>query len=124
MPSTESIKVYTPPGTFASTGVLRPEPYPTIVVGNGSTFTEMIDQAGSNNSKGDPSYSVDEARNPIILSLPPQICVVGGRSRIREASVEDALGLLKGWSLVQKTTATAPFIRGIPNKNSTPPNDS
>ncbi|KAH2419559.1 hypothetical protein KXV44_007637 [Aspergillus fumigatus] len=61
MPSTESIKVYTPPGTFASTGVLRPEPYPTIVVGNGSTFTEMIDQAGSNNSKGDPSYSVDEA---------------------------------------------------------------
>ncbi|GFF35574.1 hypothetical protein IFM61606_02117 [Aspergillus udagawae] len=60
MPSTESIKVYTPPGTFASTGVLRPEPYPTIVVENGATFTEMIDQVGFKNSKGDPSYRVNE----------------------------------------------------------------
>ncbi|PKX95657.1 uncharacterized protein P174DRAFT_387214 [Aspergillus novofumigatus IBT 16806] len=60
MPSTESIKVYTPPGTFASTGVLKPEPYPTIVVGNGASFTEMIDQVGFKNSKGDPSYTVNE----------------------------------------------------------------
>ncbi|GAQ03421.1 hypothetical protein ALT_0742 [Aspergillus lentulus] len=60
MPSTESIKVYTPPGTFASTGVLKPEPYPTIVVGNGASFSEMIDQVGFKNSKGDPSYSVNE----------------------------------------------------------------
>ncbi|RHZ45112.1 uncharacterized protein CDV56_100550 [Aspergillus thermomutatus] len=59
-PSTESIKVYTPPGTFASTGVLKPEPYPTIVVGSNATFTEMIDQVGFKNSKGDPSYRVNE----------------------------------------------------------------
>ncbi|KAF7117874.1 hypothetical protein CNMCM5793_007205 [Aspergillus hiratsukae] len=60
LPSTESIKVYTPPGTFASTGVLKPEPYPTIVVGGGATFTEMIDRVGFKNSNGDPSYRVNE----------------------------------------------------------------
>jgi hypothetical protein len=60
LPSTESIKVYTPPSTFASTGVLKPEPYPTIVVGSGATFNEMIDRVGFKNSNGDPSYRVNE----------------------------------------------------------------
>ncbi|KAF9893595.1 hypothetical protein FE257_010907 [Aspergillus nanangensis] len=35
-PSTESIKVYTPPGVFASTSVLKPEPYPTAPYPTGS----------------------------------------------------------------------------------------
>ncbi|GES61440.1 hypothetical protein ATEIFO6365_0011009900 [Aspergillus terreus] len=41
-PSTESIKVYTPPGVFASTAVLRPEPYPSAMIRPNTTFSDMI----------------------------------------------------------------------------------
>ncbi|PWY79866.1 GPI transamidase component PIG-S [Aspergillus eucalypticola CBS 122712] len=37
---TESIRVYTPPGVFATTGVLKPEPYPTHIRTEG-TFDDM-----------------------------------------------------------------------------------
>ncbi|KAL4891736.1 hypothetical protein BDV59DRAFT_181651 [Aspergillus ambiguus] len=41
-PSTESIKVYTPPGVFASTAVLKPEPYPNAAQRPNTTFSDMI----------------------------------------------------------------------------------
>ncbi|EAW11208.1 uncharacterized protein ACLA_088990 [Aspergillus clavatus NRRL 1] len=59
-PSTESIKVYTPPSTFASTGVLKPEPYPNVAMPSGQTFTEMIGRVGFKNKLGDPCYQVNE----------------------------------------------------------------
>lgn len=55
-PSTESIRVYTPPGVFANTGVLKPDPYPTFRPD--TTFTDMIDRVGFKDKKGDPSYRV------------------------------------------------------------------
>ncbi|KAL2845430.1 hypothetical protein BJY01DRAFT_181982 [Aspergillus pseudoustus] len=42
-PSTESIRVYTPPGVFASSGVLNPAPYPDHRPN--TTLTEILDQA-------------------------------------------------------------------------------
>ncbi|PLB45459.1 hypothetical protein P170DRAFT_365630 [Aspergillus steynii IBT 23096] len=57
-PSTESIRVYTPPGVFANTGVLKPDPYPSFRPD--TTFTDMIDRVGFKDNKGDPSYRVNE----------------------------------------------------------------
>ncbi|KAI9039034.1 uncharacterized protein KD926_010018 [Aspergillus affinis] len=56
LPSTESIRVYTPPGVFANTGVLKPDPYPPFRPD--TTFTDMIDRVGFKDNKGDPSYRV------------------------------------------------------------------
>ncbi|OJJ56347.1 hypothetical protein ASPSYDRAFT_59680 [Aspergillus sydowii CBS 593.65] len=43
-PSTESIRVYTPPGVFNTTGDLRPSPYPDQQRPN-TTLTEILDRA-------------------------------------------------------------------------------
>ncbi|KAA8647440.1 hypothetical protein EYZ11_004067 [Aspergillus tanneri] len=58
LPSTESIRVYTPPGVFAGTGVLKPDPYPAFRLD--TTFADMMDQVGFSNNKGDPSYRVTD----------------------------------------------------------------
>lgn len=77
-PSTESIRVYTPPGEIFSTTpdpeFLKQDPYPgtTVRAGAGdramvasrpdTTFTEMIDRVGFRNYRGDPCYRVDGAK--------------------------------------------------------------
>ncbi|OJJ06366.1 hypothetical protein ASPVEDRAFT_176077 [Aspergillus versicolor CBS 583.65] len=43
-PSTESIRVYTPPGVFNTTGALHPSPYPDQQRPN-TTLTEILDRA-------------------------------------------------------------------------------
>ncbi|RDW69130.1 uncharacterized protein DSM5745_08890 [Aspergillus mulundensis] len=43
-PSTESIRVYTPPGVFSNTPTLNPSPYPAEQRPN-TTLTEILDQA-------------------------------------------------------------------------------
>lgn len=67
-PSTESIRVYTPPGEIFSTTpdpeFLKQDPYPgsTTASRPDTTFTEMIDRVGSRNYRGDPCYRVDGAK--------------------------------------------------------------
>ncbi|KAI9924595.1 hypothetical protein ASPWEDRAFT_112093 [Aspergillus wentii DTO 134E9] len=60
-PSTESIKVYTPPGVFATSGFLKPAPDP--VDRPDTTFTEMMDRVGFKNNNGDPCYRVTDQDN-------------------------------------------------------------
>lgn len=64
-PSTESIKVYSPPGAFAqSRKFLGPEPYPGIVARPDTTFTDLMQVVGFNDSKGNPQYKLtDEGKN-------------------------------------------------------------
>ncbi|KAI9374588.1 hypothetical protein BJX61DRAFT_497938 [Aspergillus egyptiacus] len=73
-PSTESIRVYSPPGVFASTGMLGPSPYPDHRPN--TTLTEILDQvqtraasaAGSNRNTG----STTAAGVPNRFLVPPQ----------------------------------------------------
>ncbi|KAJ5202085.1 uncharacterized protein N7498_006748 [Penicillium cinerascens] len=58
-PSTESIKVYSPPGAFAqSRKFLGPEPYPSTIARPDTTFTDLMRVVGFNDPKGNPSYKV------------------------------------------------------------------
>lgn len=57
--STESIKVYSPPGAFAqSRKFLGPEPYPGTIARPDTTFTDLMQVVGFNDSKGKPKYKV------------------------------------------------------------------
>ncbi|BCR83945.1 uncharacterized protein ACHE_11347A [Aspergillus chevalieri] len=63
--STESIRVYTPPGVFQTRGFLKPDPYPGAAAWRvnarpDTTFTEMIDHVGFRDKKGQPCYRVRE----------------------------------------------------------------
>ncbi|OJJ89369.1 uncharacterized protein ASPGLDRAFT_31072 [Aspergillus glaucus CBS 516.65] len=62
-PSTESIRVYTPPGVFQTRGFLKPDPYPGVAAWGvnarpDTTFTEMIDHVGFRDKRGQPCYRV------------------------------------------------------------------
>jgi len=58
-PSTESIKVYSPPGAFPqSRKFLGPEPYPSAIARPDTTFTDLMQVVGFNDGKGNPSYKV------------------------------------------------------------------
>ncbi|KAF3386682.1 hypothetical protein F1880_000676 [Penicillium rolfsii] len=60
-PSTESIKVYSPPGAFSqSRKFLGPEPYPGTISRPDTTFTDLVQAVGFNDSKGNPSYKLSE----------------------------------------------------------------
>ncbi|KAJ5389812.1 uncharacterized protein N7496_000880 [Penicillium cataractarum] len=60
-PSTESIKVYSPPGAFSqSRKFLGPEPYPGTISRPDTTFTDLVQAVGFNDSKGNPSYKLTE----------------------------------------------------------------
>ncbi|PLN84586.1 hypothetical protein BDW42DRAFT_162293 [Aspergillus taichungensis] len=61
-PSTESIKVYTPPGVFAGTSVLKPHAYPDVRPN--TTFSDMIDRVGFKDGQGDPCYRVQTPPGP------------------------------------------------------------
>ncbi|KAJ5671527.1 hypothetical protein N7507_000654 [Penicillium longicatenatum] len=63
-PSTESIKVYSPPAVFMqSRRFLGPEPYPSRIARPSTTFTDLVQAVGFNNeSKGDQSFKVHEVR--------------------------------------------------------------
>ncbi|EYE99651.1 uncharacterized protein EURHEDRAFT_407640 [Aspergillus ruber CBS 135680] len=61
--STESIRVYTPPGVFQTRGFLKPDPYPGAAAWRvnarpDTTFTEMIDHVGFRDKRGQPCYRV------------------------------------------------------------------
>jgi len=58
-PSTESIKVYSPPGAFAqSRKFLGPEPYPGPMGRPDTTFSDLMKTVGFSDGKGNPSYKV------------------------------------------------------------------
>ncbi|KAJ5129006.1 hypothetical protein N7526_007172 [Penicillium atrosanguineum] len=58
-PSTESIKIYSPPGAFAqSRKFLGPEPYPLTLARPDTTFTDLMQVVGFNDPKGNPTYKV------------------------------------------------------------------
>lgn len=58
-PSTESIKVFSPPGAFAqSNKFLGPEPYPGSIARPDTTFTDLMQVVGFNDSKGNLHYKV------------------------------------------------------------------
>ena len=60
-PSTESIKVYSPPGTFAQPRkFLGPEPYPATIARPDTTFTDLIQGHGFSGPQGEPSYRIRE----------------------------------------------------------------
>ncbi|KAJ5175017.1 uncharacterized protein N7482_000894 [Penicillium canariense] len=60
--STESIKVYSPPGAFSqSRKFLGPEPYPGTISRPDTTFTDLVQAVGFNDAKGNPSYKVRES---------------------------------------------------------------
>ena len=53
--STESIKVYSPPGAFAqSRKFLGPEPYPGTIARPDTTFTDLVRAVGFNDKNGRP----------------------------------------------------------------------
>ncbi|KAE8136206.1 hypothetical protein BDV38DRAFT_272256 [Aspergillus pseudotamarii] len=57
--STESIKVYTPPGGLPGTGMQKRGHY--ISIGPDKGFVEMFDRVGFMNKKGDPCFKVAES---------------------------------------------------------------
>lgn len=58
-PSTESIKVYSPPGVFVqSRKFLGPEPHPGTIARPDTTFSDLVKAVGFNDSKGNPSFKV------------------------------------------------------------------
>lgn len=58
-PSTESIKVYSPPGAFVqSRKFLGPEPYPGTISRPDTTFSDLVKAVGFNDTKGNPSFKV------------------------------------------------------------------
>ncbi|KAJ5156402.1 hypothetical protein N7492_009205 [Penicillium capsulatum] len=58
-PSTESIKVYSPPGVFSqSKKFLGPEPYPGTIARPDTTFSDLVKAVGFNDAKGNPSFKV------------------------------------------------------------------
>lgn len=60
-PSTESIKVYSPASAFSqSRKFLGPEPYPGSISRPDTTFTDLVQAVGFNDSKGNPSYKLTE----------------------------------------------------------------
>ncbi|KAJ6095487.1 hypothetical protein N7486_006233 [Penicillium sp. IBT 16267x] len=63
-PSTESIKVYSPPVVFMqSRRFLGPEPYPSRIARPSTTFTDLVQAVGFNNeTKGNESFKVHEVR--------------------------------------------------------------
>ena len=62
-PSTESIKVYSPPGVFVqSRKFLGPEPYPGSISRPDTTFTDLAQAVGFNDSKGNPAYKLSEVK--------------------------------------------------------------
>lgn len=63
-PSMESIKVYSPPGAFSqSRKFLGPEPYPGTISRPDTTFTDLVQAVGFNDSKGNPSYKLTELQD-------------------------------------------------------------
>ncbi|KAL5360993.1 hypothetical protein BJX96DRAFT_175820 [Aspergillus floccosus] len=63
-PSTESIKVYTPPGVFASTAVLKPEPYPNATIRPNTSFSDMIDRSREGAGPATPPKGYSGLRVP------------------------------------------------------------
>lgn len=62
-PSTESIKVYSPPAVFMqSRRFLGPEPYPSRIARPSTTFTDLVQAVGFNEPKGNQSFKVHEVR--------------------------------------------------------------
>jgi hypothetical protein len=66
-PSTESIKVYSPPGVIPRSGgggFLGPEPYPSTIARPDTTFTDLMNVGHS--SDGRPPYPTqeDSKQNP------------------------------------------------------------
>ncbi|KAJ5759026.1 hypothetical protein N7520_006182 [Penicillium odoratum] len=63
-PSTESIKVYSPPAVFMqSRRFLGPEPYPSRIARPSTTFTDLVQAVGFNNEpKENQSFKVHEVR--------------------------------------------------------------
>lgn len=63
-PSTESIKIYSPPGAFAqSRKFLGPEPYPSTVARPDTTFSDLMKNVGfSSDGKGNPTFKVSEEK--------------------------------------------------------------
>ncbi|KAJ5579683.1 uncharacterized protein N7459_005668 [Penicillium hispanicum] len=60
-PSTESIKVYSPPGAFAqSKKFLGPEPYPGAIARPDTTFTDLVKAVGFHDRKGNPTFKVTD----------------------------------------------------------------
>ncbi|KAL4804860.1 hypothetical protein BDV18DRAFT_142690 [Aspergillus unguis] len=81
-PSTESIRVYTPPGAFANVPTLNPSPYPTDQRPN-TTLTEILDRAQAQmqaesapasgaNSKADSNSNATDNTTQRFLLPPPQ----------------------------------------------------
>ncbi|KAJ5095873.1 hypothetical protein NUU61_005229 [Penicillium alfredii] len=63
--STESIKVFSPPGAFAqSNKFLGPEPYPGTIAQPDTTFTDLMQVVGFSDGKGEPCYRVTETPQP------------------------------------------------------------
>lgn len=62
-PSTESIKVYSPPAVFMqSRRFLGPEPYPSRIARPSTTFTDLVQAVGFNDPKGNQSFKVHDVR--------------------------------------------------------------
>lgn len=62
-PSTESIKVYSPPNVFVqSRKFLGPEPYPGSISRPDTTFTDLAQAVGFNDSRGNPVYKLTEVK--------------------------------------------------------------
>ncbi|KAJ5669131.1 hypothetical protein N7462_010201 [Penicillium macrosclerotiorum] len=61
-PSTESIKIYSPPGAaFAqSRKFLGPEPYPGTIARPDTTFTDLVQAVGFSDAKGNPTFKVTD----------------------------------------------------------------
>ncbi|KAH8700145.1 hypothetical protein BGW36DRAFT_373522 [Talaromyces proteolyticus] len=72
-PSTESIKVYSPPNMLAANPALRPGAARTIQQERpNTTFSEVMEKVGFQNANGDPYYRVTETPAPP-GNIPPKI---------------------------------------------------
>lgn len=63
-PSTESIKVYSPPGAFMqSRRFLGPEPYPSRIARPSTTFSDLVQAVGFNEPKSGQVKEVKEGKS-------------------------------------------------------------
>lgn len=75
-PSTESIKVYSPPGAFSQPrNFLGPGLYPPTAARPDTTFTDLIQGHGFRGPQGEPSYRIREhsKENPFRDPLPQRV---------------------------------------------------
>ncbi|KAJ5492539.1 hypothetical protein N7539_001285 [Penicillium diatomitis] len=62
-PSTESIKVYSPPGAFSqSRKFLGPEPYPGGIARPDTTFSDLVQAVGLGSSKGEAAHKFTDVK--------------------------------------------------------------